>query len=137
MNIALDTRPAELGEEAPTLRFVRPIVGFDAAEYTLTVLDGGPLGRLVAADGSASFFVVPAGLFFADYAPSVEDDTVADLEIHSAEDALVLLVLCVASSLENSTANLRAPLVVNLRQGLAAQIILEDQELPLAAPLFG
>ena len=59
------------------------------------------------------------------------------LELVAAEDALVLLVLTAGESLASSTANLIAPIVVNRNTYRAAQVGLDHQDLPLAAPLAG
>ena len=70
------------------------------------------------------------------YAPVVSDDVVADLGITSADDVIVLLVLNAGTSLESTTANLLAPVLINTATLRAAQVILEDADLPIAAPLF-
>jgi flagellar assembly factor FliW len=59
----------------------------------------------------------------------------AELEIRSAEDVIVLLVLNAGESLATTTANLMAPVVVNTATLRASQVILDDPSLPLAAPL--
>jgi flagellar assembly factor FliW len=48
---------------------------------------------------------------------------------------LVLLVVRAGDTLADTTVNLRAPLVVNTATRRASQVILDDAELPLAAPL--
>ena len=48
---------------------------------------------------------------------------------------MVLVVLTVGATLASSTANLVAPIVVNRVTRQAAQVVLADQDLPLAAPL--
>jgi flagellar assembly factor FliW len=65
----------------------------------------------------------------------VGDDVVADLQIESADDVIVLLVLNAGESLSTTTANLMAPVVVNTATRRASQVILDDPALPLAAPL--
>ena len=63
------------------------------------------------------------------------DDVVADLQITSADDVIVLLVLNAGESLDTTTANLMAPVVVNTATLRASQVILDDPALSLAAPL--
>jgi len=65
----------------------------------------------------------------------VGDEIVQDLEITSADDVVVLLVLNAGDSLSTTTANLLAPVVVNTATHRASQVILEDTDLPIAAPL--
>jgi flagellar assembly factor FliW len=90
--------------------------------------------RSLDADG-IRFVVVPSVAFFPDYAPEIDDATVSALGLLTADDALVLLILTVGSSLRSSTANLRAPLVVNRHTLAAAQAVLTD-EYPIQAPLI-
>ena len=90
--------------------------------------------RSLDADG-IRFVVVPSVAFFPDYAPEIDDPTVSALGLRTADDALVLLILTVGSSLRSSTANLRAPLVVNRHTLAAAQAVLTD-EYPIQAPLI-
>ncbi|MFL6022111.1 MAG: flagellar assembly protein FliW, partial [Marmoricola sp.] len=77
----------------------------------------------------------PPVAFFPDYAPVVNDDVVGDLEITDVDDVVVLLVLNAGDSLSTTTANLLAPVVVNTATHRASQVILDDPDLPIAAPL--
>ena len=86
-------------------------------------------------DPALRFLVMSPVPFFPDYAPEVSDDVVADLQITSSEDVIVLLVLNAGDSLDTTTANLMAPVVVNTATLRASQVILDDPTLPLAAPL--
>lgn len=125
-------------EDVSMLTFVHPLLGFpDEVEYGLVEIEeGSPLSRLQAVHtASVSFLVVPAAQFFPDYAPEIDDDVVADLGIESVEDVLVLLVVHAGSDLASTTVNLRAPLVVNTANLRAAQVILDDAALAVAAPL--
>ncbi|CAM3442363.1 flagellar assembly protein FliW [Nocardioides dubius] len=124
--------------EIPVIELVRPMPGFsDDLSFTLVRLDDdGTLCELRSlANPDLRFLVVSAGLFFADYAPEISDDDAQALELTRAEDALVLVLLNPGESLESTTANLLAPVVVNTTSLRAAQIVLDDRRHPLAAPL--
>lgn len=139
MMLSTEPRPT-VRETAPMLTFVQPLLGFpDQTEYELVRIDeDGPLSRLQAAHSErAQFLVVPAASFFPSYAPTVGDDVVADLRIESAADVLVLLIVHAAETLADTTVNLRAPVLVNTVNRRAAQVILEDADLAVAAPLIG
>ncbi len=67
-----------------------------AAEFTLVILDDDSLllcPPFAGRPGAARFLVVPPALFFPGLRPEVGDGVVSELEIGSAEEALVLLVL--------------------------------------------
>lgn len=124
--------------EIPVIDLVHPLPGFpEQLRFALVQLDeDGILCQLRSLDDpSLRFLVVPPATFFPDYAPEVGDDVVADLEIESADDVVVLLVLNAGDSLSSTTANLMAPVLVNTVTRRASQVILDDPSLPIAAPL--
>ena len=124
--------------EIPAIELVHPLPGFpDHRRFALVQLDDdGVLCQLRSLeDPSLRFLVVSPVPFFPDYAPEVGEDVVRDLEVASAEDVIVLLVLNAGDSLDTTPANLMAPVVVNTATMRAIQVILDDPALPLAAPL--
>ena len=124
--------------EIPVIELVQPMPGFpDRTRFTLVQLDDdGVLCALRSLDDpDLRFLVVSPVPFFPDYEPVVDDATVAELGITSAEDVLVLLVLTAGDSLTNTTANLIAPVLVNTATRRAAQVILDDPSLAIATPL--
>ena len=79
--------------------------------------------------------MLPPGPFFPDYEPEIDDDWAERLELTSSEDALVLVLVTPGATAGEATANLLAPVVINVRTRRAAQIVLDDAALPLRAPL--
>jgi len=79
------------------------------------------------------FLVAVPAAFFPDYAFDLDEDAVADLGLSSADDALVLVVLTVGADAASTTANLLAPVVVNVRTRSAAQVILSGTDWPVRA----
>lgn len=126
------------GSGPAVVTMVHPMPGFpDARRFALERLDdAGTLWALRSLDvGGLQFLVVPPDPFFPGYAPELSDDTAAELGLATADDALVLLVLHAGRTLATTTANLRAPIVVNATTGRAGQVILDDAGLRVAAPL--
>ena len=101
-------------------RFVLVRVGDEASPFSvLRSLDEGP------DDGPGPEFVVThPGLFFPDYEPEIDDETANRLELKSADDALLLVIVTVADPVAASTANLMGPIVVNRHTRAAAQAVL-------------
>jgi flagellar assembly factor FliW len=119
------------------LTFAGGLVGFAASERfaLVEVPEAGPLFRLSSLDEPGLEFVVaPPALFFPDYAPVVDDVTAARLGLDDADDALLLVVLTLGRSVADATANLLAPVVVNVRDGRAAQVLAQGDH-SLRAPL--
>lgn len=124
--------------DLPVIELVHPLPGFpEHRRFALVQLDeDGVLCDLRSLDDPDLRFLVASPVpFFPDYAPVVGDDVVAELEIEDASDVLVLLVLTAGTSLADSTANLRAPVLVNTTTRRAAQVILDDSSLSVAEPL--
>lgn len=124
--------------DLPVIELAHPMPGFPGEErFALVRLDedGVLMGFRSLSRDDLQFVVVPPGPFYPDYAPELDDDTVEELGIGTVDDVLVLLVVHAGESLAATTVNLRAPIVVNTATRRAAQVILEDPDLPLAAPL--
>lgn len=125
-------------EDIPVIELAHPMPGFpDERRFALVRLDqdGILMGFRSLSREDLQFVVVPPAPFYPDYAPELADDVAAELGIDTADDALVLLVVRAGASLDATTVNLRAPIVVNTVTRRAAQVILDDADLPLAAPL--
>lgn len=123
---------------APVVELVRPLLGFPSARrFSLAQLsdDGSLYAMRAVADADLRFLLAPAGRFFPDYAPVVDDTVVDELGIRTADDVLVLVLLTAGSSLASTTANLLAPVLVNVHTNQAVQVVLDDPTLPLHAPL--
>lgn len=128
------------GMDIPVIELAHPMPGFpDDGRFALVRLDedGVLLGFRSLDSEDLQFVVVPPAPFYPDYAPEIGDDVVSELGIEpaAAEDVLVLLVVRAGATLADTTVNLRAPLVVNPATRKASQVILDDADLPLAAPL--
>jgi flagellar assembly factor FliW len=124
-------------EEIPVIEMVEPMPGFpDLTRFALVRLDAeGLLCSLRSVeDPDLRFLVVPPHLFFPDYAPEIDDATVAALGIASADDVLTLVVVNPGDSVGQATANLLAPVVVNTVNRQGGQVVL-NEDFPVRAPL--
>ncbi len=114
--------------------FVEPLPGFADEVYTLAPIDEhGVLYSLRSVQHPELRFVLtPAGAFFPTYLPVVPD---AVGDVLGSNEVDVLLVLAIGSSLADATANLRAPILVAPATGRAIQVIIDDEALPMQAPV--
>ncbi len=129
--------PGDVTGDIPVLEMVRPMVGFpELRRFALARLDeAGVVCDLRSLDEDLRFVVVPPAMFFSDYAPEVDDDLVTALGADGEDDLLLLAVVTLGTEPGDATANLMAPVVVNHRTRRAAQVVLDDPDLPLRAPL--
>ena len=126
-------------DDIQAFEFVEPMPGFpEHRRYALVQVDeDGVLCELTSLDDPELRFLVASPVpFFPDYAPEVGADVVELLDIADVGEMLVLLVLTAGASLADTTANLLAPVLVNTRTHRAAQVILDDSGLSVAAPLL-
>lgn len=73
-----------------------------------------------------SFVVIMPELICADYQVDLEPSYVDELNFETAEDGKILAIVTVPENVAEMTANLQAPIVVNMKQRLARQIVLMD-----------
>jgi flagellar assembly factor FliW len=116
-------------EELPELHFASGLPGFpDVRRFVLVRLgdEPGPFSvlRSLEEGSDVEFVVTHPGLFFPDYEPEIDDDTAGRLELESADDALLLVIVTVTDPVAASTANLLGPIVVNRHTRAAAQAVL-------------
>ncbi len=86
-------------------------------------------------DPALAFLAVVPGFFFADYAPDIPAEDVTALELTDPADAQVLCLVTIDG--DAVTANLMGPIVVNVRERLARQVVLVDQGYSTREPLGG
>jgi flagellar assembly factor FliW len=125
--------------DVPVIDFVAPMPGFpDLRRFVLVrVTEEGVLFALTAVDDpDLRFLVVPPAPFFPDYAPEIEEESLAALGTDSTEGLLVLLVVTAGDTAGSSTANLMAPIVMHEAKRTAVQLVLGGSGLPVRATLM-
>lgn len=118
------------------LDFVAPPFGLGPlSAFTLSELDGsrGLFSLVADRDPGIRLFLVDAAAYVGGYSPELTDDQVAAVQVSSPEDALLLVVVTAAD--DTVTVNLRAPIVINVKSGAAAQVIVQDGDWPVRAQL--
>ena len=87
-------------------------------------------------DVSLAVIIIRADCIESDFHAQLTEENVKDLNILQDDQVeIVVIVNIPANRPDQATANLRAPIVVNLRTRVAKQIILHES-LPLQVPLF-
>lgn len=78
-------------------------------------------------EGELAFVVVDPALLKQDYQVNVQDDALAELGYQEGDALAILTIVTIPPGRpEKATANLRGPLVVNLRNCLGKQVILNE-----------
>lgn len=107
------------------------MLGF--SEITRYVLiqhrDGSPFLWYQAVDEpNLAFVVVDAFTFFPDYEVLMSSEDVDVLKCSKPGDLAVFLVVVIPDNPEDMTANLRGPLVINVTNKVARQVVLTDEK---------
>ena len=130
--------PAE--SELPEIRLVRPLPGFpELTRYVLVRLGGEvdeePIMYELRSveEPMVRFLVAVPTVFFAGYGFELDESHCTELGLTTADEALVLVLLTIGDDTASTTANLLAPVVINARTRVAAQVILSGSDWPVRA----
>ncbi len=110
------------------------ILGFEhLKKYILLVQDEKTpfLWLQSVEEGATAFVIVNPQLVKADYEPLIPDEEVARLGIEDVTDVVLMAIVTIRSNPFVVTANLRAPVVINVRKRLAKQVVLEEPDYPI------
>ena len=118
----------------PTISMAVPMPGFPAhREFALVRLheDGLLYAFTSIDDPELRFLVAPPEPFFPEYAPEIENDVFAAL--NTKDPNRLLLMVVISAGVNETTANLLAPIVVDQDSKRAMQVILNGTNLPVRA----
>jgi flagellar assembly factor FliW len=98
---------------------------------------GTPFYWLVAVDaGDVAFVVVNPETFFESYCPAPSKDQLAPLNLPEDTETNLGMLVVVSFHAGSPTANLRAPLLLDLEQRLGVQAVQMNKSFDTRAPLF-
>lgn len=131
-------------EDFPTLkiRMVSPMPGLEThLDFSLSAVDEtGVLWTLKSTmDPAVRLFAVPPVAFFDGYHPMIPASAKERIKLEEGVEPFILVIVHPATGSYPHTANLLAPLVINPKSPTqtlpALQVVLEDQDWPLQAPI--
>jgi flagellar assembly factor FliW len=120
--------------DLPILEMAVPMPGFPAyRQFVLVRLnDDGLLYAFTSIeDPSLRFLVAPPEPFFPDYAPEIENEVFAALNTKDPDRLLVMVVI--TAGVDETTANLLAPIIVDRDSQRAIQVVLTGSGMPVRA----
>ncbi len=130
-------------EKTKILEFVKPLLGFnDLKKYCILNINKEknlPFFILQSIENDKLCFIVAdPNYFFQDYAAGITDEDKELIELKDKADAIIFVIVTVLKDLYSSTVNLKAPLIINVKNRKAIQTVLNDdlypvkQKLPIA-----
>ena len=117
-------------EENMIISFPRGILGFaDYHRYIILEQEQSVFSFLQSVDEpSLSFVVIMPELVRADYSVELSDEEVELLQIGSPEDGKVYGIVTIPENVAEMTVNLQAPVVINTKERLGAQLIISGDK---------
>lgn len=126
-------------DEKDILRFPKGLPGFsEEKEFAfLPYGSNSPFAFLQSiADPNLTFLIVEPFAFFTDYQFEIDDKLAQDLGMSDKLPPQVFCIVTVPEKLDDMTANLLAPIVVNWKDRLAMQVVLEKMSYTTRHRLF-
>lgn len=121
------------------LTFEQGLLGLeDYKKFVLLPIDANlPLILLQSVDQKEIGFVIAYPFAFKkDYSFDISDEDREQLQIEKEEEVLTYTIVTMKETLEDSTTNLLAPIIINIEKKLGKQIVLQDNKsYPLRYPM--
>lgn len=87
-------------------------------------------------DVEVGFVVISPFDVLKDYEIKLDDETIKKMKIEKPEDVLVVNTVTLSSKVEDITTNLRAPIIINIKDKIGEQLILSNESYLVKYPLF-
>jgi flagellar assembly factor FliW len=117
--------------EEKIVTFERGIIAFEEMKRFFIIDnedENNPLWWLQSVDDPEILFVVINPFTFKpDYDFELSPQDAEELQIEKPEDVVVLAIVVVPEDIKQMTANLLAPVIINIRQRKGKQIVLQDK----------
>lgn len=83
-----------------------------------------------------SFPILEPKIFKLDYTVRLSAQELRELKLENINHSAVFSVLTITDDVAQMTANLKAPIVINLRERIAKQVVLQENEFSIKHPMF-
>ncbi len=118
--------------------FEKGIPGFESYNYfNVSAIEGNKRFYNIVSkeDSNIGFVSISPFEIKTDYEIDLDDEFVKELDIKEEKDVLVLCLITLGKTLEDSTANLKAPIIINIKNNRGKQLILQDDKYKIKEPL--
>lgn len=120
------------------ITFKKGIPGFENLNrFTLNDLEENKNFKILKSNNEeVSFVTVSPFDIYNDYEINLNDEIIDELQIKKSDDVLVLSIITLGKTLGQSTMNLKAPIVINIKNKLGKQYILNIDKYNTKHPLI-
>lgn len=127
-------------EEKDIIIFEKPLLGFDKLKkFVLAEIEVNSMFSALQSieEIAIGFVVINPFSIKTDYEIKIDDKTIEELEIENPEDVAVLNTVTLNSIPEKITTNLRAPIIINVKNNKGKQIVLNNEDYSIKTPIMG
>lgn len=126
-------------KDSKVISFPDGLPGFEALRefIILEIPETRPLYWLQSTENK--FISLPVIIPFElldDYFLEIRENELKGLQVDNKNDLLVLNVVVIPEDTTKMTANLAAPIVINLKLGIGRQIVIDAADLPIRYPIY-
>lgn len=125
--------------EEEIINFNKGIPGFTGlTKFIIAPIEDNSIFSLLHSveDLNIGFVTISPFSVIKKYEFNLSEKIVEDLKIESHEDVLVLATVCINSDIKKITANLKAPIIINIKKKIGEQLILDNEKYLVKYPLF-
>ncbi len=116
--------------------FKKGIPGFENInEFKIKDLENNKFKIIESLDNEISFATVNPFEIYNEYEIDLNDETIKELQIENPKEVMLLTIITLGKTLESSTINLKAPLVINVKSKLGKQFIIQGDKYNTKHPL--
>ncbi|SDZ32899.1 flagellar assembly factor FliW [Proteiniborus ethanoligenes] len=117
-------------DEKKIINFIDGIPGFEEEKRFVIIdnpEDGVPFKWLQSLDETElAFVIINPFIFKQDYEFNIPDQTIEKLKIKEEKDVAVYSIVNIPEDITKMTANLLGPVIINIKEMLGKQIVLDD-----------
>lgn len=118
-------------DRSKQIQFANGLPGFnEETEFVLLDMPNAPLFQVLQSVKTdyVAFITANPHALYPDYSFRLDDKTKEQLDIKSEKEVVVLSIITLKQPFEKSTMNLKAPIIINSREKLGKQYILNTDE---------
>lgn len=126
-------------EEKEIITFENGIFGFESLRnFIIIPVEGNELFSILHSieDDNVEIVIVSPFDFKDDYEFKLSNQCIEKLNIKEEKDVLVYTTTTLNSDINKITTNLKAPIIINVCNNLAMQIIIDNDKYKIKEPLF-
>ncbi|MFD0680765.1 MULTISPECIES: flagellar assembly protein FliW [unclassified Paenibacillus] len=118
-------------QESEIIAFPEGIPGFEQLNQFIIIKPNQelPFSFLQSVEeGAVAFIISNPFVFYPEYEFEISEETKHELSIEAEQDVLVWNIISIRDDLENATINLLAPVIVNIKEQVGKQIVLQGTD---------